>query len=204
VILALPGLRLSYAIGPFFSQTDTRTLAQRFIESTVPAGSTVLVQPYSVQLVQSREGLREALAANLGDASRASTRFALRLRLDPYPSPAYRTVFLGDGGLDADKIYVSLRDVDGAAGLEPLRRLGVEYVVLKRYNTEDLPVAPLRAMLSASGVRLATFSPYRSGTDARTRARVAPFLHNTDTPYDPALERPGPGIEVWRLARSVS
>jgi hypothetical protein len=80
----------------------------------------------------------------------------------------------------------------------------VEYVVLKRYNTEDLPVAPLRAMLSASGVRLATFSPYRSGTDARTRARVAPFLHNTDTPYDPALERPGPGIEVWRLARSVS
>jgi hypothetical protein len=197
--LAVPALRLSIATGRFFSQTDTRTLAQQFIQSNVPAGSTVLVQPYSVQLIQSRESLVEALTANLGSPARASTKFALRLGLSPYPSPAYRTLYLGDGGLDADKIYVSLRQVDGSAGLEPLTRLGVEYVVLKRYNTEDLAVAPLRAMLSGRGRLVASFSPYRPDADSRTRARVAPFLHNTDTPYDRALERPGPGLELWAL-----
>ena len=199
--LALPALRLSVAMGAFFSQTDTRTLAQQFIESHVPPGSTVLVQPYSVQLAQSRDSLVEALTATLGNPARASTKFALRLALEPYPSPAYRTLYLGDGGLDADKIYVSLRQVDGSAGLEPLKRRGVEYVVLKRYNTEDLAVAPLRAMLTARGQLVASFSPYRPDADSRTRARVAPFLHNTDTPYDRALERPGPGVELWALRK---
>jgi hypothetical protein len=54
-------------------------------------------------------------------------------------------------------------------------------------------------LLSAQGRLLAAFSPYRSDADARTRALVTPFLHNTDTPYDQALERPGPGIEIWRI-----
>jgi hypothetical protein len=214
LLLAIPGLRLSFDIGRFFQQTDTRTLAQRFIESTIPAGATVLVQPYSVQLTQSKASLREALAATGHDPARATGKFAMRLALDPEPSPAYRTLFLGDGGLDADKIYVSPRALgapapdspppDSPDALEPLRRLGVQYVVLKRYNTEDLPVAPLRAELRARGRLLAEFSPWRlesanDGADARARALVAPFLHNTDTPYDRALERPGPGIEVWAI-----
>lgn len=196
----------SHRIGTFFAQADTRTLAQQWIEASIPAGSTVLVQPYSVVLTQSRDSLVEALTATLGDPRKASTKFAIRLGLNPYPAPAFRTIYLGDGGLDADKIYVSPKaftDGPDSAGkeLEPLTRLGVEYVVLKRYNTEDLAVAPLRARLAAAATRVATFSPYRAEVPEADRAGVAPFLHNTDTPWDPALERPGPGLDIWKLPR---
>jgi hypothetical protein len=206
-LLALPSVWHSWEIGRFFSQTDTRTLAQAWIEQHVPAGSTVLVQPYSVVLTQSRESLVEALTATLGDPGRASTKFAIRLGLEPQPAPAYRTLYLGDGGLDADKIYVSPRAFTagaasaGPAGLEPLTRLGVQYVVLKRYNAEDPAAVPLRALLMAAATRVAVVSPYRAGASDADRVRVAPFLHNTDTPWHPALERPGPGLEIWKLPR---
>ena len=206
VAIALPAGWQSWQIGRFFGQTDTRTLAQQWIEREVPAGTTVLIQPYSVALTQSRESLVEALTATLGDPARASTKFALRLRLDPYPSPAYRTIYLGDGGLDADKLYVSPRVFAAAApaaggAIEPLTRLGVQYVVLKRYNAEDPAVTPLREKLVAGATRVAAFSPYRAEATGTDRARVAPFLHNTDTPWHPALERPGPGLEIWKLPR---
>jgi hypothetical protein len=206
LMLALPAAWHSRQIGVFFSQADTRTLAQAWIEANVPPGSSILVQPYSVALTQSRESLLEALTATLGDPRRASTKFALRLALNPYPAPAYRTIYLGDGGLDADKIYVSPRAfADGAGsaghGLEPLTRLGVQYVVLKRYNAEDPAAVPLRARLMAVATRVAVVSPYRAEASDADRARVAPFLHNTDTPWHPALERPGPGLEIWKLPR---
>lgn len=201
VVLAWWPAWQSHQIGTFFAQADTRTLAQQWIEASIPAGSTVLVQPYSVALTQSRDGLVEALTASLGDPRKASTKFAIRLALNPYPAPAFRTIYLGDGGLDHDKIYVSPTAFTDGVGLEPLTRLGVEYVVLKRYNTEDLAVAPLRARLAAAATRVATFSPYRAGVPEADRAGVAPFLHNTDTPWDPALERPGPGLDIWKLPR---
>ena len=214
VMLALPAGWHSRQIGVFFTQADTRTLGQAWIEAHVPPGSTILVQPYSVALTQSRESLVEALTATLGDPRRASTKFAIRLGLQPYPAPAYRTIYLGDGGLDADKIYVSpgafsgpdarvSRNArfSGTNGLEPLTRLGVQYVVLKRYNTEDPAAVPLRARLMAAAARVAVVSPYRAEASDADRARVAPFLHNTDTPWHPALERPGPGLEIWKLPR---
>jgi hypothetical protein len=199
VVLAWEPYVVSGGYGDFFRQTDTRTLAQQIIERDIPAGSTVLVQPYSVQLTQSRESLVEALEAHLGDAGRASTKFALRLALNPYPAPAYRTLFLGSGGLDVDKIYLGYRELSDPDGLEVLRRAKVQYVVLKRYNTEDPEVVPLREQLRHQGRLLASVSPYAAEADQAARARVAPFLHNTDTPFDPALERPGPGIEVWQV-----
>jgi hypothetical protein len=206
-MLVLPAAWHSRQIGVFFRQADTRTIAQRWIEAHVPPGSTILVQPYSVALTQSRESLVEALTATLGDPRRASTKFAIRLGLHPYPAPAYRTIYLGDGGLDADKIYVSPTAFTagpvsaGTSGLEPLTRLGVQYVVLKRYNTEDPAAVPLRTRLMAAAARVAVISPYRAEASDADRARVAPFLHNTDTPWDPALERPGPGLEIWKLPR---
>jgi len=195
LLMSIPGLILALRLDFFFRQADTRTLAQEAVERAIPTGATVLVQPYSVPLTQSRESLVEALQAHGVDPSRASAKFALRLALQPYPSPAYRTLFLGEGGLDQDKIYLGFSDAAG----DGLRRAGVQYVVLKRYNAPDPMVEPLRTRLEREGRLLATISPYRAGADAATRARVAPFLHNTDTPYDPALERPGPGIEVWQV-----
>jgi hypothetical protein len=201
-------LTLSVNIGRFFQQTDTRTLAQRIIERDVPPGATVLVQPYSVVLTQSRDSLVEALQAHIGDPAKASTKFALRLALDPYPSPAYRTLYLGEGGLDVDKIYLSYQDVSrsgsnpGPDALTALRHAGVQYVVLKRYNVEDPAAVPLREQLKAQGRLIASVTPYRADTEQAERAKVAPFLHNTDTPWRRALERPGPGIEVWQVPQA--
>jgi hypothetical protein len=198
LLACLPGLVLSLRLDLFFRQADTRTLAQQFIERTIPPDATILVQPYSVPLTQSRDSLIEALQAHRVDPARAPTKFALRLALQPYPAPAYRTLYLGEGGLDQDKIYLGYGDAGDPAG-EAFRRAGVQYVVLKRYNVSDPVVEPLRARLARGGRLLATIWPYGASADAATRARVAPFLHNTDTPYDPALDRPGPGIEVWQV-----
>ena len=160
----------------------------------MPAGATISVQPYSVPLTQSRASLEESLRYHLGDVSRASTKFALRLRL-PTPEPAYRLIYLGDGGLDRDKIYVSYRELGRTKGLAALRTRGVQYVVVKRYNRPDPATLPFFDVLAREGRQLATFSPY----GPRPATTVEPFLHNTDTPLDGALERPGPVVEIWAL-----
>ncbi len=183
----------------FFRTDDTRALAERFIEGEIPAGSTILVQPYSVVLHQSREGLVEALTRHLGGPEAASTKFRIQLSLDPYPRPAYRLIYLGRGGLDVDKIYVDPSEIGSGTGVAALRRLGVTYVVLKRYNTVDPEMSPLVAELTRHGRLIAAFSPFRPGTSEAERSRIAPFLHNTDTRIDDALERPGPPLEIWQL-----
>lgn len=202
LVVAAPfvwGLRTSVPLGTFFNQTDTRTLAQQWVEDQIPPGSTVLVQPYSVPLRQSRDGLVEALRATLGSEDRATIKFRQQLALAPYPAPAYRTLYLGDGGLDKDKIYVSPAAFSGQEPLAPLKALGVQYVVLKRYNVPDASLASLDGALASGGHLVAMFSPYRSDVDPGRRAEVAPFLHNTDARLNAALERPGPVIEVWRI-----
>ena len=183
----------------FFRQEDTRTQARRLIEAQVPAGATFLVQPYSVPLTPSRESLIEALTATQGSAEAASTKFRIQLSLEPYPEPAYRLIWLGRGGLDADKIYVDPAELGGPDPLASLRRRGVTYVILKRYNQLDPELAPLVAELSRHGRLLAQFTPYRAGVSDAERRGVDPFLHNTDTRIDEALERPGPPLEIWQL-----
>jgi hypothetical protein len=165
----------------------------------VPPGSTVLIQPYSAVLSPSREGLVEALTRNLGTVEAASIKFQLQLSLDPYPAPSYRLIYLGRGGLDAEKIYVDPADLGGPDGLAPLRRLGVTYLVVKRYNKPDPETQPLLAVLAREGRRLAAFSPYRPDVSEAAQARIDPFLHNTDSRIDAALERPGPPLEIWQI-----
>jgi hypothetical protein len=213
VAAATPGLVGSVASDRFFRQTDTRTLALGYLESHVPSGTTVLVQPYSVPLAQSTDSLREALARHLGNPEQASIKFQLRLAAGNPRGPSYRTIFLGDGGLDVDKIYVSYDDVGGPRGLAALRALRVAYVILTRYNDPEPRTLPFLEALEREGRRIAVFSPYRSDDRGPPRAdvarrggggpdvasRIAPYLHNTDARIDPRLERPGPVIELWRL-----
>lgn len=199
VALVMPGLTKSVQVGRFFNETDTRTLAQQWIEANVPAGSTVLVQPYSVPLRQSRDGLVEALRVHLGDEALASVKFQKQLALSPYPAPAYRTVFLGDGGLDTDKIYVSPQAFEEGAALAPLRALGVQWVVVKRYNVRNPSLASFDRTLARDGRLMATFSPYDTAADVAARTTVAPFEHNEDARLDWALVRPGPVVEIWRM-----
>lgn len=202
-LAAFPGLSASVTDGLFFRQTDTRTLALQYIEQHVPAGSSIALQPYSVPLIQSRESLRESLRSTLGDERRASTKFALRLALDPYPQPAYRLIFIGDGGLDADKIYVSARVFDVERGIGPLRWAGVAYVVMKRYNTVDPGSLPLFKALANEADLLASISPYRAGATPGEIAAAKPFLHNADARVADVLERPGPVVDIWRLRVSA-
>lgn len=183
----------------FLGQADTRTLARQWIEQSVPDGTSILVQPYSVPLRASRAALEEALTHHLGDTRRASVKFQRQLALDPYPSPAYRLIFLGTGGLDVDRLYVDPATLGGAAGLEALRPFAVTYVILKQYNVADPSTVPLSGTLQRQARLVASFSPYRSDADRTARAATPPFLHNTDVRLAPALERPGPIVQVWRL-----
>jgi len=199
VVCALPGLAGSVRSDRFFLTPDTRTLARTFIERTVPDGSSLLVQPYSVQLRPSHASLVEALRTNLGSETAASVKFQYELDA-PVAPPAYRVVYLGDHtdrGSDPDKLFLSPHDAGGPTGLEPLRARHLAYVVLKRYNDPGSSFAPLLSALEREGHRIATFSPYRSDAGAERRAAAVPFEHNKAMPIDAALERPGPTIEIW-------
>ena len=90
--------------------------------------------------------------------------------------------------------------VAGPDGLALLRQLGVAFVVFKRYNTSDPDSLPFLTALAHEGRRVASFSPYRPGLSDAEQARIDPFLHNTDTRIDDALERPGPPLEIWQLS----
>jgi hypothetical protein len=198
VLAMTPGLVTSVKTDLFFRQADTRTIARQYIETHLPSGASVLVQPYSAPVRRSREAMIEALRANLGSEEKASIKFQLMLAA-PIASPSYRLIYLGDGGEDPDKIYVSPRVFDGSTGLGPLRRLGVQYVVLKKNNVPNPGLAGIEAALAREGRRIATFTPYRADAGDGDRARVPPYLHNTAARIDPALERPGPGLEIWDI-----
>ena len=77
--------------------------------------------------------------------------------------------------------------------------LGVVFVVVKRYNNPDPETLPFLTALAREGRRIAAFSPYRPGISEAEQARIDPFLHDTDTRIDDALERPGPPLEIWQL-----
>lgn len=196
-LAALPGLLLSIRSNQFFSQDDTRGQAKAFIEQHLPAGSTILIQPQSAPLHMSRQALIDALRLHLGDESRASVKFQYQLAASPYPSPAYRLVFLGDGGQDVDRTYVSLTGFTGS--LDPLRERGIEYVVMKRTNVPNPDTAIIEQTLERDATRVATFSPYREGVPADVQAATEPYFHNTATRIVPALERPGPTVDIWKI-----
>jgi hypothetical protein len=199
VAAALPPTVASVRSDAFFRQPDTRELARTYIESHIPSGSGILIQPYSVPLTMSRPALEEALVHHLGTSGAASAKFQIQLGLDPYPDPSYRLVYLGSGGLDVDKLYVSLEEMGRPDGLARLRRLGVAFVVFKRYNRGDPDSLPFLTLLAREGRRIAAFSPYRAGVSDTERERTEPFLHNTDSRIVEALERPGPPLEIWQL-----
>jgi hypothetical protein len=191
----LVALGQSLQIDLFVRQTDTRTLAAAYIDSHVPAGSTILTQPYSVPLEPTAAVLREAVARSGRDMP---TKTRLELERTPYPSPAFRVLYLGRG-LDADKIYVPYDAVSASGDLSRLRDEHVAFVVLKRYNTDDPNTLPLVAALTREGRRIAVFTPYRGGAGGTDGSRPEPFLHNTDARIDATLERPGPVVEIWHI-----
>jgi hypothetical protein len=108
-------------------------------------------------------------------------------------------LYLGRGGLDAEKIYVDPSSLGGSDAIAALRRLGVAYVLIKRYNKPDPETLPFLTVLAREGRRLAEFSPYRAGDVGGTATQADPFLHNTDARIVDELERPGPPLELWQI-----
>jgi hypothetical protein len=204
IAAAVPGAADSVRWNRFFGTDDTRTQAAAFIEREVPAGATILVQPYSAPIRQSRAGLVEALRARLGDEAAAPVKYTLQLAAHPYPSPSFRILYLGESGktgappADVDKIYIAPRSLTPEEGLAPLRAKGVQYVVLTRYGPTLPAFRTLEAALDSDARRIATFSPYRDRRDPAD-APVAPFRHNGNTWMHPLLERPGPLVEIWQV-----
>jgi len=202
---AMPGFLASVRADTLYSQKDTRTQAREYLEQTAPSGSSILIQPHGVQLPITRESLLEALRAHLGTEARASIKFQKELdalAAAQNGTPRFRVIYLGkttDGGFDPDKIYVSPDAFTPANGLQPLRDARVAYAALNRYNNGHPAFDPLQAALAREGRLLATFSPYRAEVSPDRRAAVAPFFHNTADRIDPALERPGPIVEIWRI-----
>jgi len=202
VLAALPGLGASVRADRFYHQADTRTLAREFLERTAPPGSTILVQPHGVQLPVSHDSLAEALRAHLGSESAASIKFQKQLDASVGLAHSYRVLYLGtvtDAGVAPDKFYVSPQRFAGAADQAALRDLRVAYVAVNRYNVRDSIFGPLQEALRREGRLVATFSPYRADVGSDRRAEVAPFFHNTADRIDPALERPGPVVDIWRI-----
>jgi hypothetical protein len=201
---AVPAASGSISWDRFLAQDDTRTRAGAMIERQVPADTTILVQPYSVPLRQSREALAEALRLKLGDPARAPLKYRLQLGAKPRSGPAYRLLYLGASGktgappADVDKIYISPRAFTANVGLTPLRQARVQFVVLTRYGPTAAAIVPLETALQRGARQIARFSPYREGVTADA-ATVPPFRHNANTWIDPALERPGPIVEIWRV-----
>lgn len=181
----------SLRTGAFIRQTDTRTLALDFIRTRVPAGSTILTQPYSVPLDPTAEVLREAVERSGRDTP---TKTRLQLAREPYPAPAYRLIYLGHG-MDTDKLYMPYEQLSPGA----LRREGVAFLVLKRYNDGAPATMTVLAALAGLGRRIAVFSPYSEPGGRDGTPPAEPFLHNSDARITAALERPGPVVEIWQL-----
>ena len=97
----------------------------------------------------SREGLVEALEANLGDARAASTKFQIQLGLDPYPSPSYRVLYLGRGGLDADKLYIDPETCIDCDACVPECPVEAIYSDAALPEQEDRPEGRILAVLAA-------------------------------------------------------
>jgi hypothetical protein len=180
--------RESLRTDAFIRETDTRTLALDYVRQHIPAGATILTQPYSVPLEPTADVLREAVSRT---GREMPTKTALQIARDPYPAPAYRVIYLGRG-MDADKLYMPYEQLS----VEALRREHVAFLVLKRYNAEAPATMTLLTALAGKGHRIAVFSPYAR---ADGLARAEPFLHNSDARITAALERPGPVVEIWQI-----
>lgn len=177
-----------------FTRSDTRTDAAGWIAANVPAGSGVAVEVYSVPLEPTREWLQETIA-RLAPGAPLGSRARGQLSRDPYPAAAYRLFYIGPGGLDKDKAYLDPVDVFGPDGLSVLRRNGVSYVVIKEAHPHEAEKE--RAALKTGGRLVYRASPFADGVAEGEADAQLP-----DYDVRPSLDvtRPGPTIEVWRLA----
>ncbi len=185
-------LYFTLQVDRLFASEDTRTLARewalreasrrdrRWRSSRTPS-----------PLPQSKESFEESLKANeaLSELDRKG-KYAQLLRVAESEKKSFRLIFLGKGD-EPNRIYIGYETL--AEGLEPLRELGVETIVLRRPPIPPPPeLAAVFERVEKEGTLLTTVSPFRG-------APTTPYLDNEDWPPRASLSRKGPLIEIWSL-----
>jgi hypothetical protein len=192
VVAAAQPLAMSVTFDMLVGRTDTRTLAMQWLESNAPAGSTVAIEPYSVQLQPTREQFTAALAAAGINPDRPGHRARMLLARSPYPSPAYRLLYIGDGGMDEDKIYVPPAAFEGTAPSVTTPAQCIDFIVLK--SAAPRGANPLTSAVASYARLVHREQPFADGAGA-----MEGFLPDFDVKPSLAVTRPGPVIEIWRV-----
>lgn len=183
--------RSAVTMDRLMTRADTRTIARDWLAANVPDGAGIAVEPYSVPLTPSRDWLADTLVSTRGSVERAGYRSRTLLGRNPYPMPAYRVLYIGEGGLDEDKRYVSATDLSSGSARARLREQGLQYVLIKRFTRAE-PNA-LRDAVAASATLVHTVSPFASSSGEQAQ------LPDYDIAPTNEVVRPGPVIEVWSL-----
>jgi hypothetical protein len=189
---ALQPLYFAVHVDRLFGREDTRTVARAWALEHLAAGTTVALQSYSVPLPQSEESFLESLRRNHAEAELARKgKYAHLLRVAGNEGKTFRLVYLGKGD-ELDRTYVGYEAL--VPGLEPLRKLGVESIVLRHPPISPPPdVEALFRRVQSEGKLLERVSPF-DGESAGP-----PYLDNEDWPPSGELQRKGPLVEIWSL-----
>jgi len=198
VLTAAEPLALSWRFDALMGQTDTRTLAMQWIESRVPAGAGVAVEPYSVQVPATRAQLLAALEAAGIKPEHAGRRSRTMLARNPYPAPAYRLYYIGERGMDEDKIYLAPASFARRAGWTGPSGVCLDAIVLKRAAPRG--DNPLSRLVARYARKTHEESPF---VDPADEAGIG-FLADFDVRPSSAVTRPGPVLEIWQTAASCA
>ncbi len=178
-------LRYDYLL----SQSDTRLVAKRWIESNIPPGTKVLADLPYLRLINTKEGIRE-LAAIDPTALRAQDRVLLRRDEASYPKPAYHLLNLHFVAPEAPERRLSLGDVQQRG----FRYLMVEYEYM---NGADLD--PHLSPLIEAARLVNRFMPFRVGGGLERALDISGEIATIHPMELFSLERFGQIVEIYAI-----
>jgi len=184
LVASVPSLRYDWLLG----QTDTRTLAKAWIESNIPAGSTVAVESYPPPLSPSLDSLREQQQANPA-------------------SLGTRDQWVLQNGIPAGEVtyqLVRLNLVDTSPKVDNLSPYlathSIRYFVVTdfRWKSEHLGHLALKSFLARGGKLIKSFP---AGSDPQYVP--SDILNNMEDPLVELwkVQRPGPTIEIYEVTQ---
>ncbi|MDD5217228.1 MAG: glycosyltransferase family 39 protein [Candidatus Omnitrophica bacterium] len=199
VVFALPTLLKSLLFDRVMMAGDTRTQAQAWVETHIPAGAKIALDvPFFMPRLdfsqtQLEEKKREALSDPYFSNAKLRRLVFLLQRASSSVKPSYHLFFLKKEGEPADFLFAKPA---APYRVELLKAMGIEFVIAVRLR-EDYQTGFYDA-LRREGELLTTFSPYRGGTPKW------PFLASiTGGPFMFQdlwrRERNGQPIEIYRL-----
>lgn len=183
------------------AQSDTRTLAKRWIENNIPKGSKIALEKYvyvgpqNIPLVEIKEEKIARLNAILeGDQLKGKvTKHLLKL---PYPGNTYRLIEIAPS-------FHMLEDYENYYDYEQLKTDKVEYVVVRNFFPDmffsvDIPKQrDFFEEIESRGELIKEFNPFKENTQSKSGGgRIS--IH---TPFDDVFNRilPGPRIKIYKL-----